>query len=46
MPSLARLGYNGMTKRIETFSKVEHEIIREVHPQVNEIKEQAVLPGK
>jgi hypothetical protein len=27
-----------MTKRIERLSKVEHEMIREVHPQVNEIK--------
>ncbi|HJT81124.1 MAG TPA: hypothetical protein VJ719_08000 [Chthoniobacterales bacterium] len=27
-----------MTKRIERFSKAEHELIQEVHPQVNEIK--------
>jgi uncharacterized protein YdeI (YjbR/CyaY-like superfamily) len=26
-------------KRIERFSKVEHDLIREVHPQVGEIKE-------
>ena len=29
----------GMTKRIERLSKVEHEMIREVHPQVNQIKQ-------
>jgi hypothetical protein len=28
-----------MTARIENLSKSEHELIREVHPQVNEIKE-------
>ena len=26
-------------KRIEKLSKVEHDLIKEVHPQVNEIKE-------
>src|SRR5271170_964175 len=26
-------------KRIETLSKIEHDLIKEVHPQVNEIKE-------
>src|SRR5580698_1539634 len=26
-------------KRIESLSKVEHDLIKEVHPQVNEIKE-------
>ena len=30
---------HGMTRRIERLSKVEHEMIWEVHPQVNEIKE-------
>ena len=30
---------HNMTKRIEKFSRVEHDLIREVHPQVNEIKE-------
>ena len=28
-----------MTKRIEHLSKAEHELIREVHPQVHEIKD-------
>ena len=28
-----------MTARIENLSQSEHELIREVHPQVNEIKE-------
>ena len=28
-----------MTKRIEKFSEAEHDLITEVHPQVNEIKE-------
>ncbi len=28
-----------MTGRIEQFSKAEHELIQEVHPQVSEIKE-------
>ena len=28
-----------MAQRIEGFSKAEHELIREVHPQVSEIKE-------
>jgi len=28
-----------MAQRIERFSKAEHELIREVHPQVSEIKE-------
>jgi predicted transcriptional regulator len=28
-----------MTKRIERLSAAEHELIREVHPQVGEIKE-------
>ena len=26
-------------KRIETLSRIEHDLIKEVHPQVNEIKE-------
>ena len=26
-------------RRIETFSKIEHDLIKEVHPQVGEIKE-------
>ena len=26
-------------KRIEKLSKIEHDLIKEVHPQVNEIKE-------
>jgi hypothetical protein len=26
-------------KRIERFSKIEHDLIKEVHPQVNDIKE-------
>ena len=40
-----------MTKRIERLSETEHELIREVHPQVSEIKEhvenvvEAVSPG-
>jgi hypothetical protein len=34
---LDRLGEQ--TKRIEKFSKVEHDLIKEVHPQVGEIKE-------
>ncbi len=29
-----------MTTRIEHLSKAEHDLIREVHPQVSEIKEQ------
>ena len=28
-----------MTMRIEKLSQAEHDLIREVHPQVNEIKE-------
>ncbi|HEV2966183.1 MAG TPA: hypothetical protein VGW97_04650 [Chthoniobacterales bacterium] len=28
-----------MTKRIERLSKAEHDLIRDVHPQVGEIKE-------
>ena len=28
-----------MTRRIEKLSKVEHQMISEVHPQVNEIRE-------
>ena len=28
-----------MTRRIEHVSKAEHDLIQEVHPQVNEIKE-------
>jgi len=41
-----------MTERIEKISKSEHELIREVHPQVSEIKEhvetvkEAVSPEK
>ena len=27
-----------MTRRIEKLSKVEHDLIRDVHPKVNEIK--------
>jgi hypothetical protein len=34
---LKQLGEQG--KRIERLSKVEHDLIKEVHPQVNEIKE-------
>jgi uncharacterized protein YdeI (YjbR/CyaY-like superfamily) len=34
---LKQLGEQG--KRIEKLSKVEHDLIKEVHPQVNEIKE-------
>lgn len=40
-----------MTTRIERLSRAEHDLIREVHPQVGEIKEQvenvaeAVSPG-
>ena len=41
-----------MTTRIEQLSRAEHDLIREVHPQVGEIKEHvenvrdAVSPGK
>ena len=28
-----------MTTRIEQFSQIEHDLIREVHPKVHEIKE-------
>ena len=28
-----------MTKRIEKLSQTEHDLIRDVHPKVNEIKE-------
>jgi hypothetical protein len=34
---LEKLGEQG--KRIEKLSKIEHDLIKEVHPQVNEIKE-------
>jgi len=34
---LAKLGEQG--KRIEKLSRIEHDLIKEVHPQVNEIKE-------
>jgi ribosomal protein L17 len=34
---LDQLGAQG--KRIEKLSKLEHDLIKEVHPQVNEIKE-------
>jgi uncharacterized protein YdeI (YjbR/CyaY-like superfamily) len=34
---LDRLSDQG--KRIERLSKIEHDLIKEVHPQVNEIKE-------
>ena len=34
---LAQLREQG--KRIEKLSKIEHDLIKEVHPQVNEIKE-------
>lgn len=30
---------HAQTKRIEALSRVEHDLIKEVHPQVNEIKE-------
>ena len=33
---LEKLGEQG--KRIEKLSKIEHDLIKEVHPQVNEIK--------
>jgi hypothetical protein len=41
-----------VTQRIERLSEAEHELIRDVHPKVGEIKEQvesvkeAVSPGK
>jgi len=41
-----------MTRRIERISEAEHELIRDVHPQVGEIKEhvetvkEAVMPEK
>jgi len=41
-----------MTQRIEHLSKVEHDLIRDVHPQVGEIKEhvetvkEAVFPDR
>ncbi len=31
---------NDVTKRIEKLSEAEHDLIREVHPKVDEIKEQ------
>jgi hypothetical protein len=31
---------HGMTTRIEQLSKTEHDLIREVHPKVSEIREQ------
>jgi hypothetical protein len=34
---LDRLGEQG--KRIEKLSRIEHDLIKEVHPQVNQIKE-------
>jgi hypothetical protein len=34
---LDKLGEQG--KRIEKLSRIEHDLIKEVHPQVNEIKE-------
>jgi uncharacterized protein YdeI (YjbR/CyaY-like superfamily) len=34
---LEKLGEQG--KRIEKLSRLEHDLIKEVHPQVNEIKE-------
>ena len=34
---LEKLGEQG--KRIEKLSKIEHDLIKEVHPRVNEIKE-------
>jgi hypothetical protein len=37
---LDRLAEQG--KRIERFSKIEHDLIKEVHPQVGEIKETMV----
>ena len=45
-------GLREMTQRIERLSEAEHELIREVHPQVGEIKEhvetvkEAVSPEK
>ena len=44
-------GLHEMTRRIEQLSQAEHDLIREVHPQVSEIKElvenvaEAVAPG-
>jgi t-SNARE complex subunit (syntaxin) len=44
-------GLHEMTRRIEQLSQAEHDLIREVHPQVGEIKEhvenvaEAVAPG-
>ena len=41
-----------VTKRIERLSQAEHDLIRDVHPQVGEIKEhvekvkEAISPGK
>lgn len=41
-----------VTKRIEKLSEAEHDLIRDVHPQVSEIKEhvetvkEAVSPGR
>jgi hypothetical protein len=35
---LDKLGDQG--KRIEKLSRIEHDLIKEVHPQVNEIKEE------
>lgn len=35
---LDKLGEQG--KRIEKLSRIEHDLIKEVHPQVNEIKEE------
>jgi hypothetical protein len=34
---LEKLGEQG--KRIEKLSRIEHDLIKEVHPQINEIKE-------
>jgi hypothetical protein len=31
---------HGMTQRVEQFSQAGHDLIRDVHPQVGEIKEQ------
>ena len=38
---IARVGtsFGEQGKRIEKLSRIEHDLIKEVHPQVNEIKE-------
>ena len=37
---------HAMTARIEKLSQAEHDLISDVHPQVNEIKEQVKTSGK